>query len=352
MGKFRSLANVVGSKLPWVPRGTATDHPSVVQEGDVDWSIVAQIVPMLARQLSEVNADVENSIVGICSGFQGMAQRAQRAVNAAQEAIPTGRDARAGNDLISEMRQVLELLLDKVQASCEFSRQTSAKLTQSEDRLAAVETTLNDVEDISNRARLVALNGQIEASRLGESGRAFEVVSNETKTLSMHAAKTSESIRSRMSELTSELTSTSRAMTREAEESTRSFLESQEKVHQLLNMLDASNQQMHASLNVMAETSQALSTDIGRAVMSLQFQDRVTQRIGHVVEVLDRIVKAVERQHPSTFASSDRNNLAKWKQEIESRYTMDSERFAATGDAPASEQGENTSTEEFSVELF
>ncbi len=163
----------------------ASVHP-VTQYVDV--AAATKVMAILEKQLGEVSSDVESSVVGVCQGFQGMTERAQSAINLAQGAVGIDEHGKEG-DLIQQMQRVMESLLENVRLSSDFSQEVSQKLLHLEARLNLVENTIEEVEEISNRAKLVALNGQIEASRLGTQGSAFQVVAEETKALASNAAK-------------------------------------------------------------------------------------------------------------------------------------------------------------------
>ncbi|MEZ6097428.1 MAG: methyl-accepting chemotaxis protein [Pirellulaceae bacterium] len=297
---------------------------------DVSTEVVAveRVLPTLSRQLRGAVDDVEASVVGVCTGFQGMAQRARSAVGAAQETVGAAGDDPSGTLQFEEMQAVLGLLLDNVRATCEFSQTASARLARLEQQLDRMQNTLNEVEDISNKARLVALNGQVEAARLGDAGRAFGIVARETKTLSMQAAATSESIRNGMNELTVELRSTSAEIRDRADDNTKRFAESESTVRQLLSDLESSHRNMVHSLQTTAEISRELGQDIARAVMSMQFQDRVSQRVGHVVDTLETILQRLAALPPVRIDAVAERRISEWLREIEAQYTMDSERLA------------------------
>ncbi len=88
-----------------------------------------------------------------------------------------------------------------------------------------------------------------------------------------------------------------------------------------------------------------LNMDIGQAVMSMQFQDRVNQRIEHIV---DTIHELSTDQRPLTLASDP--NTAQlitklWTDRLAEKATMNAER--AGGD------GSNASpSEESTIDLF
>jgi methyl-accepting chemotaxis protein len=307
---------------------------------------------VLEGQIKDINQDVETSVAGVCKGFHGMAVRAQSAVSAASESISSGaKEGSGGKDMIAEMQKVLNSLLANVRSSSDFTQSVSAKLTSIESRLEAIEKTLGDVEELANKAKVVALNGQIEASRIGTAGLAFAVVAQETKSLSTNAASTSDAIRKLIAKLTDEVKVTADEIRQRTEIDSNSFVESEQQARELLNDIDANHKQIVNSLNKTSEISGELRGDIARAVMSMQFQDRVSQRMAHVAETLEILVHEVDAKSYTYCKAEAQGRSDQWLGQISKKYTMDSERIAISGEGQLATTA-SSSSDDFDVELF
>lgn len=318
----------------------------VSQHREVAIVAACKVLEVLERQLEDVNQDVESSVAGVCNGFHGMAERAQSAVHSAKDVIGAGSEDHGGAGLIDEIQQVLQYLLDGVKLSCEFSQDVSSKLGRLESRLASVERELKAVEKIANKAKLVALNGQIEAARLGEQGLGFSVVAQETRTLAANAAETSDIIGISIKELAGDLREASSNIKDRAESDSNLFAESERKANGLLQDLQVSHAKMMQSIAKTTEISAQLRDDIGKSVMSMQFQDRISQRIGHVISTMNGLIQHVLPNDAPELEPAATQQSQRWLSEFAASYTMDSERQALAG---ASSSPGNT---EFSIELF
>jgi methyl-accepting chemotaxis protein len=243
--------------------------------GDVELAAGVQVLQILSGQLQQTANDIQDSIIRVSTGFAGMAQQAASAVQLSQCRV--------------QSREGMNKVLD------------------------AARKTLDEVDTIAREARMVGLNGQIEAARAGKQGVAFSVVANETKSLALHAATTSDMLK------------------------------------KMLNELAVLHEQLVEALQSSESTSECLSKEITRAVMGLQFQDRVNQQIQHITETLDAIY---ERAIPITEQAPPRDVAARledWREWMRSRSTMESERVVAGGCDSAS----TSNNDGFgSVELF
>ncbi|MFO1003287.1 MAG: methyl-accepting chemotaxis protein [Planctomycetaceae bacterium] len=243
--------------------------------GDVELAAGVRVLQILSGQLQQTAMDIQDSIVRVSTGFAGMAQQAASAVQLSQCRV--------------QSREGMNKVLD------------------------AARKTLDEVDTIAREARMVGLNGQIEAARAGQQGIAFSVVANETKSLALHAATTSDMLK------------------------------------RMLNELAELHEQLVDALQSSESTSECLSREITRAVMGLQFQDRVNQQLQHITETLDAIY---DRAVPITEQVPARKVAARledWREWMQSRSTMESERTVA-GSCSASPSIGNDAFG--SVELF
>lgn len=323
---------------------------------DVELLAIGKVLSVIKGQVAEASADVENSVLGVCQGFQGMARQATEAVNAASSAMGV-ENGDGSKDLISEMQVVLHALVHNMRESCEFSESVSTRLTRLETRLSGIEKTLNAIEDLSCRARLVALNGQIEAARLGMAGLAFGVVAQETKDLSVVAAETSKSIRECVTALVIEIKNTSRELRERTQFDVQRFHSSEKQAVDLLQDIDVNQKQMTESLNQTSRISSTLQGEISRAVMSMQFQDRVSQRLGHVIDTLQLLMMRADSKADSIYESAAGEVSEQFLKSIAGSYTMDSERNVLNRSTEGTRfEGNDASSsacdDRFDVELF
>ncbi len=119
---------------------------------------------------------------------------------------------------------------------------------------------------------------------------------------------------------------------------------SERTVREILDQLTESYARMRTSLTKAASMSRQLNMDIGQAVMSMQFQDRVNQRIEHLLETIEELSSELQ---PYT-AEANENNLKSitdfWMQRVAERSTMAAERKQIQPDASDSDDS--------SIELF
>jgi hypothetical protein len=131
-------------------------------------------------------------------------QRQQAALTRAADSVFEGvRQVSARTERVAvETRQVVEVMTAASRDAAEKVAD-SGKITQT-------------VQAIAKKTRILSLNGSMEASRAGTSGRAFSVVARETLELSQGAHAAAQQIEERLGEVQSAIATVSTAIDRSA----------------------------------------------------------------------------------------------------------------------------------------
>jgi hypothetical protein len=129
-----------------------------------------------------------------------------------------------------------------------------------------------------------------------------------------------------------------------------SALDSQIKVTNLLDQLGVMHHGLTTSLQRTESLSEGVSRDITKSIMALQFQDRVNQRLDHVVEALQALKENLSPFRNVASVEQTSSRSADWRAWLNSRSTMSSERLVIGQDSQSSS---SASAADFgSVELF
>lgn len=363
---IRYLATLGRPLGNWLPRSR---KPEVSNQVDVmrsqsagsslplteEVAAVSPVLRVMANQIRDVSQEIENAIVETSMAFQGIAQRARHAVSVLQGPVATteadGGDLKA-EELIRHTRSNMLALLERLQSAATFSCNVATRTSSMLSHLDRVEECLGNVNVLARQAKLVALNGRIEASRAGEQGKAFAVVAQETNEFAVHAVQTSGTIHTVVEDLSRTLSATAHELQEHAQEESERLQESESEVTQSLNLLETTQHQMTHQLSEAIEINESLSRDISRAVMSLQFQDAVCQRLGHVMHTLETLASLMQSE-TIDVANKDRvqRRTQEWIGSMSQAFTMDSERRIA-GVATGSNSRSEKEVDGGSIELF
>ncbi|KJR49253.1 Methyl-accepting chemotaxis protein [Desulfosporosinus sp. I2] len=99
--------------------------------------------------------------------------------------------------LFSSMEQLnagVEEIASSSQHLSTFIKEMDEFSTQTEEKLNAIDSIIEDIKNISKHSNLLALNASIEAARAGEAGRGFSVVAMEMGKLSSLSKESAEKV--------------------------------------------------------------------------------------------------------------------------------------------------------------
>jgi methyl-accepting chemotaxis protein len=289
----------------------------------------------MGEQLKQTSNQIEESVVGVCDSFQGIAARARDTVARATGFLGNNGQSTQGKQsfesLIETCSGTLVKIMNTTVEAGEISRRAIERIEDMDTASQKISDALSQLDQITNSNRMLAFNARIEAAHAGSAGTGFAVVAVELAA----ATVKSRSVTAQVGELALNLRalaeSTLQDLRRMNEKDNERVEQCRQEVDASLRDLQAAHSEMVAMLNGMTADGALLATDIGAAVRGLQFQDRISQRIGHVVEDLDTLSSRLQAHvgHAAHGAVASDEGF--------SAYTMREERqVAGVGEAEAS----------------
>lgn len=290
------------------------------------------VLPVLRAQIQESLRFVEQSVTRVCGDFTAIAEHSRTVVKSAADLLDggTAENHTSVEHAIAAARSAIAKLLDQLERSANLSSRVVSRMEQVEKAVAGIDPLLAEVQKIALSNKLVALNAKIEAVHVGELGSGFEVVADEISRQADRSTQLGESIGTGIREMRERVNTAagdlrgSLAQDRAMSERNRAEAEA------ALNLLWSTHERTRESLEAMARENSSLANRISEAVVGLQFQDRVGQRLTHVVEALEKLEQNLDGAGqtglvPGRPASHAGSAVLR---EMQAAYTMHSERAA------------------------
>jgi len=311
------------------------------------------MLPVVDAQLRDTNQQMEQAVTHVGANFQRMVESAREGVNEASRLVGTAGESSAeggvGN-LLASSRSTLEGLIQRIVGDSEICRKLVDRMGSLEKDMARIVKALADVDRIAFENTILALNAKIEAAHIGERGAGFELVAQELWAQARKSQGITEEIRStilRLAEDAKEAETEIGAMACSDGERIGAL---QGQVEEALGRLEGAHGDMRRSVVEAGARSEALAAEIASAVQTLQFQDRLGQRITHIVEALESMQKAIEEQmDPLGRRPASEISRSKAADLLSGSYTMAAERtvHAAAVGEQAGEELESSDVEFF-----
>jgi methyl-accepting chemotaxis protein len=286
------------------------------------------VLGVMGTQLKETANQIEAAVLEVCGKFQGMASRARAGVSSAAELLSGGlaSDGSSVESLIAEAGRTIEALLVHTQNSAAVSTSAIERIQRVQQATDLIAKSLTQLDDITLGNRLLAVNARIQAVYAGDKAAGFGGVANEISLQAKRSAEIVELIRSVSSDLREIASSALTDLQSMVTEDQRAYQKSKLEVDRVLEDFRLMHNSTREFISRMQEESRGVAQEIAGAVRSLQFQDRVSQRISHVVGELERI-KSELRAHCEDVELDTRGIL----EHLSSTYTMHEERNVLGG---------------------
>ena len=308
------------------------------------FSSILVVLDMLAIQLEDIAKDVEASVTGVCSGFQGMSTRARAALGTAADALDNSADGGGLQAFVHRVSMALEVMLQRIESSRDFSAHLSTEIEEISVRLSVINELDAQLSRICEITKQATASGREGLQNGSDCRAALSTLVEKTSVLASVVTATSQSISSITTGLSASIRKVSARVKNKAEEEQDATKSSELTVRNTLEKLSGSYDKMTKSLSNSAAMSRQLNLDIGQAVMSMQFQDRVNQRIQHLIETIVELSKELLPLTKAADKDKVKSISEYWMERVAEKSTMKAERVGVTETHEESDEN--------SIELF
>lgn len=235
----------------------------------------------------------------------------------------------ASAQLLAECEQKLEPVIATMNDIAAGKSAMGESVNTLSTSTSALTGMAEDVARIARQTNLLAINAAIEASRAGDAGRSFSVIAAEVRRLSQDSADTASHISKRIAQITAVIEQTSKLSQQTSQRDKHEVEQTGVVIREVLGHVRGLSDESQRML----ERGQVIRSNIESLMVSLQFQDRVSQVIGAIDQDMGRLQDTVDAGQPPPDARQ-------WLDELQANYTMRDQRLshseAASGQPQAS----------------
>ncbi|QEI13262.1 methyl-accepting chemotaxis protein [Cellvibrio japonicus] len=285
--------------------------------------LIRELLPLWQRQTDLARHQLESSVAQLVNRFSDIHSRLQAAVASSSATAGSMKGDTGLGGVIQfasrELGKITETLRHAIEQRDDLLGEISglSKITVELSGMSA------EVAGIASQTNLLALNAAIEAARAGEYGRGFAVVADEVRTLSTRSGETGSRIGKRIEQVNSTLQTTLDRTTAYAEEDSSRLSASESSISQVIEQFQHSSEHILQSAHVLEQESTGVQHSVEEVLVNLQFQDRVSQILGHVTHDMNKLVAVIE-EHESHLRQGSRIqplDIQQWLSEIRRTYT-------------------------------
>lgn len=258
-------------------------------------SVQSAALEVVRTRLPQTAELVEHSAMDLSNQFQNLAEASKAQSTQLAQIASTINSLEMGTERISliEFTELFNHTLDESIKRIIFVSKMAMSMVYSLDDairvLGDIESFVGRIQKINKQTNLLALNATIEASRAGESGKGFDVVANEVKTVSQEISILAASMNEKVNEVNASIRTGYETLREVATADMSDTIISKEKLEMLMAGMMKQNKAYTKTLKASQETSDRISQTISGLTVGLQFQDRTTQNIANCVNVVASI---------------------------------------------------------------
>ena len=298
--------------------------------------VILGAMPIWAKQVESSRQQTETAIVALTSRFTGISSRLEETVQASQLAAGelAGKSSGGAVQVLAQSESELVQLIDSLKAAQASRDETLAQVRNLTAYTGELRTMAADVAAIAAQTNLLALNAAIEAARAGEAGRGFAVVADAVRSLSSKSSETGQQMSAKVDIINNAITQLVQAASSGADQDSHSVTSSQESIQRVLERFKSVTGRLADSADMLQQESFGIRDELTQVLVSLQFQDRVSQILSHVRDNIEDLHVHLQqaRQSPDQAASID---ARQWLARMETTYATDEQRRNHHGDSNA-----------------
>lgn len=266
-------------------------------------SAQSKAIETLIGELALTSNDIETNIQELSSRFQNMALAARAQTETVEGLMTSVQSIEFDGETIplpalaSSLGETLSELAGKISELSSRSAAMSHSLEYVQSEIASMHKSMAQIEQINQRTNLLSVNAKIEAARAGTAGRGFTAVATEIGELASAVNALSEIVKR-------QILSVSDGVRRGGElfkdisaiEMSDENVKAQARIKAMMENLVSQNAAIAEALQKNAGSSQEMEQAFYGAIVGMQFQDRVMQRIHNVngaLAVMGRAANAV-----------------------------------------------------------
>jgi methyl-accepting chemotaxis protein len=243
--------------------------------------LVASVVPLWHSHTALVRSQVQEAGENLVIRFSSLSQR-----------LSAGNSAHGGEgqamQAIHNAEQGLAQIVDTLNRTQEFRQAIVNEVASIAQYSDTLRTMAGKVADIAGQTNLLALNAAIEAARAGEHGRGFAVVADEVRKLSTESGETGKLIRTTVDTVAQGIQNAIALAADFSAQEAELVKNSKSTADAIVGEFQQTAHELQASVAQLLEEQKAIDADIQDVLVNLQFQDRVHQIIGHVLDDMER----------------------------------------------------------------
>ena len=304
---------------------SATSAPADTEAAPAAGSSAGGALQIWARQVENARQQTESAITDLTVNFGDLVQKMDASMARAQQ-LAEAHASQAeldGHQSARELSQVLDSLREMQRGR----ESLTAEMGSIVGFITELQRMAEDVKMIAFQTQMLSLNAAIEAAHAGERGKGFAVVAHEVQVLAKASRQAGHNIHKRIGSITESLSRIGEHSQAVSGQDAEALRVSGEHIRKVLDRQRERAEQSSATASEARGEHNGIRTGLEDSLVKLQFQDRVSQILAHVVQAMQQADSAPP---VAEAAASDATTPGQLEQ-MASGYTTEEQRRIHAG---------------------
>ena len=276
-----------------------------------------EVLPIWSGQVQTMRNLTEESVTALANRFADISRNLEVAL-----AASAGGETMSA--LLSDAQQQLDSIVESLRTALARRNSLLDKARAVSSHTEQLKAMAKDVGEIAKQTNLLALNAAIEAARAGEAGRGFAVVADEVRKLSTLSGETGKKISDTIELVNHSIADTLAASQEFAVSDETLVQDSGAIIGRVVDSIRGAATELSQSSEALRQQGQSVGAEVAEVLVSLQFQDRVSQVLGHVVGDMEKLKCRIAEKEAQAAVGEVPSPIdaSVWLDELSRTYTV------------------------------
>ncbi len=264
----------------------------------------AQVAPIWSAHIESSREQMEHAVSSLSERFSGIVDKLDQTVHTASLETQIMEDSDKGLVAVfSGSEQELGAVIAAQKAAMSGMLGMLEQVQGLDKFIEELQEMAADVAKIAQQSNLLSLNAAIEAARAGELGSGFAVVAKEFRMLSTQSGETGRHIAEKVGLISAAIIQTGAIVRESVRQRDDRVAKAEASISKVLGDFRRITDALLRASTLLKDESIGIKSEIGEALVQLQFQDRVSQIMNHVKNNIERLPDFLQ-QHSEHCAQS------------------------------------------------
>lgn len=298
---------------------------------------MADLADIWGRQIAASRELGTESVEELTAGFSRLELQLAKAIELSEQTATECAEGGVAGTL-QQAQDQLRGLLETMQRALDSKRAVVGSVSRAVKATAALSEMAESIRKIADQTFLLSINARVEAARAGgEVGRGFSVVAEEVRKLANISRETSHQIVVNLRTIEDAIGTAGKSVEAMNKVDDEEMGRAKALVHEVIARFGESLGGLSKASDALQEVSRSARSEVSSALTRFQYQDRVTQRLGHVQDSLLAFAALLTADQDWL----DEGQVEQLSAQLLAAYTMPEERHTHTGEA-AGDGGQRT----------